>query len=142
MSKLFAINFTENTIIASKITQKKASVPNSPEYKDLIKVIAKLPALAVVEKKTNINENNRTCNGLTFDVMEAYIPTQSDAKIKIAEYKKVKKWSKYYGYLLPIEHEHLTFTLSHCVSNLQAEFFPFRNIHQTFQRQLQTRFGI
>ena len=35
MKNLFAIDFANNTIVASKTTLKKASIPNSAEYKAL-----------------------------------------------------------------------------------------------------------
>lgn len=95
MKTLYSFDFVNKTIVASKTTLKKASKPGSPEYKELMKMIAKQPTFTVVEKEININENKRTYNGLTFDVMEAYISKQSDAETKAAEYQKVKKMGKY-----------------------------------------------
>lgn len=37
MKNLFTVSFAENTIIATKTTLRKASIPNSPEYKALMK---------------------------------------------------------------------------------------------------------
>ena len=38
MKNLFVVNFSENTIVASKTTLKKAGIPNSAEYKALMKL--------------------------------------------------------------------------------------------------------
>ena len=51
MKNLFAVNFAENTITASKTTLKKASVPNSPEYKALMKLMKQNPTFTIEEKK-------------------------------------------------------------------------------------------
>ena len=64
MKNLFAVNFAENTIIASKTTLKKAGVPNSPEYKELMKLMKKHPTFAVAEKDINTAEGKKTYKGL------------------------------------------------------------------------------
>ena len=43
MKNLFAYDFTNNTIVASKTTLKKAGNPTTPEYKALMKMIALFP---------------------------------------------------------------------------------------------------
>ena len=60
MKNLFAVNFAENTIVASKTTLKKASVPNSPEYKALMKLMKQNPTLTVAEKEIKKAEGNNT----------------------------------------------------------------------------------
>ena len=72
MKNLFAVNFAENTIIASKTTLKKASVPNSPEYKELMKLMKKHPTLTVVEKDIKKAEGKQTYEGLNKDFIKQY----------------------------------------------------------------------
>ena len=57
MKNLFAYDFTNNTIVASKTTLKKAGNPTTPEYKALMKMIAGQPTFRVVEKV--IKDNGR-----------------------------------------------------------------------------------
>ena len=60
MKNLFAFNFVDNTIVASKTTLKKAGKPGSPEYKELMKMIAKQPTFRVVEKEVTTNGSKKT----------------------------------------------------------------------------------
>ena len=60
MKNLFAYDFTNNTIVASKTTLKKAGNPTTPEYKALMKMIAGQPTFRVVEKV--IKDNGRIYN--------------------------------------------------------------------------------
>ena len=50
MKNLFAYDFTNRTIVATKATLKKASNPATEEYKTLIKMIEAQPTFRVVEK--------------------------------------------------------------------------------------------
>ena len=50
MKNLFAYDFTNRTIVATKATLKKASNPTTDEYKTLIKMIEAQPTFRVVEK--------------------------------------------------------------------------------------------
>ena len=50
MKNLFAIDFANNTIVASKTTLKKASIPNSAEYKALMKLMKQNPTFTVAER--------------------------------------------------------------------------------------------
>ena len=95
MKTLYSFDFVNKTIVASKTTLKKASKPGSPEYKELMKMIAKYPTFTVVEKEVSVNGNKKTYNGLTFDVMEAYISKQANSEAKLEEFKKVKQVGKY-----------------------------------------------
>ena len=52
MKNLFAYDFTNRTIVATKATLKKASNPTTDEYKVLIKMIEGQPTFRVVEKRT------------------------------------------------------------------------------------------
>ena len=73
MKNLFAVNFAENTIIASKTTLKKASVPNSPEYKALMKLMKQNPTFNVAEKEIKKAEGKNTYEGLNKAFIEKYM---------------------------------------------------------------------
>ncbi len=103
MKNLFAIDFTENTIIASKTTLKKAGVPNSPEYKELKKLMEQNPTFTVAEKEIKEPARKTTYKGLDFKTMRAYINAQDNADDLMAEfetamqmlggkYPLIKKW--------------------------------------------------
>ena len=95
MKNLYAFDFVNKTIVASKTTLKKASKPNSPEYKELMKMIAKQPTFSVVEKEISIKENKKTYSGLNYDVMEAHIMAQENHEKNLATFRKAKKDYKY-----------------------------------------------
>ena len=94
MKNLFAFNFVDNTIVASKTTLKKAGKPGSPEYKELMKMIAKQPTFRVVEKEITINKNKRDYHGLTIDVMKTHILAQKDSDTLMAEFEEAMKFGK------------------------------------------------
>ena len=94
MKNLFAFDFINNTIVASKTTLKKAGKPGSPEYKELMKMIAKQPTFRVVEKEITINKNKRDYHGLTIDVMKAHIEKQANKDILMAEFEEAMKFGK------------------------------------------------
>ena len=95
MKNLYAFDFVNKTIVASKTTLKKASKPSSPEYKELLKMIAKQPTFSVVEKDINIKANKKTYSGLSYEVMEAHIKAQSNHEKSLATFYKAKKDYKY-----------------------------------------------
>ena len=64
MKNLFAIDFANNTIVASKTTLKKASIPNSAEYKALMKLMKQNPTFTVAEKEIKKAEGKNTYKGL------------------------------------------------------------------------------
>ena len=94
MKNLFAFNFVDNTIVASKTTLKKAGKPGTPEYKELMKMIAKHPTFRVVEKEIATNGNKRDYRGLTIEVMKAHIEKQTNKDILMAEFEEAMKFGK------------------------------------------------
>ena len=94
MKNLFAYDFVKNTIIASKTTLKKASVPNSPEYKALMKMIDKQPTFRVVEKEISTNKSKKTYHGLTIEVMRTHILAQENSELLMAEFEESMKEGK------------------------------------------------
>ena len=95
MKNLFAVNFAENTIIASKTTLKKASVPNSPEYKELMKLMKKHPTLTITEKDVKKAEGKKTYEGLNKAFIEKYISIQDNAGDLNEQYAKASEMGKF-----------------------------------------------
>lgn len=94
MKNLFAYDFTNNTIVASKATLKKAGNPTTPEYKALMKMIAEQPTFKVVEKTINTKSGKTTYKGLTIEMMESYINEQKNAVALCAEFESIRQFAK------------------------------------------------
>ena len=94
MKNLFAYNFVNNTIVASKTTLKKAGIPNSPEYKALMKMIDKQPTFRVAEKEISTNTRKKTYRGLTIEVMRTHILAQENSELLMAEFEESMKEGK------------------------------------------------
>ena len=95
MKNLFAVNFAENTIVASKTTLKKASVPNSPEYKALMKLMKQNPTFTISEKAIKEATGKKTYEGLNKAFIEKYISIQSNAADLKAQYEQAAKMGKF-----------------------------------------------
>ena len=95
MKNLFAVNFAENTIVASKTTLKKASIPNSAEYKALMKLMKQNPTFTVAEKEIKKAEGKNTYEGLNKAFIEKYISIQSNAADLKAQYEQATKMGKF-----------------------------------------------
>lgn len=95
MKNLFAINPIDKTIIASKTTLKKASIPNSPEYKSLMKLMKANPTFAVEVKviKEAVGKNNH--KGLTNAVIKEFITIQKNSKELTEQYEKAFEMGKF-----------------------------------------------
>ncbi len=95
MKTLFAVNFAENTIVATKTTLKKASVPNSAEYKALMKLMKQNPTFAIVEKEIKKATGKETYAGLTKDFIKEYITIQSNSADLTEQFKKAFEMGKF-----------------------------------------------
>ena len=95
MKNLFAINFAENTIVASKTTLKKASIPNSAEYKALMKLMKQNPTFSVAVKEIKKAEGKNTYEGLNKAFIEKYISIQTNAADLKAQYEQAAKTGKF-----------------------------------------------
>ena len=95
MKSLFAINFAENTIVASKTTLKKASIPNSPEYKELMKLMKQNPGFAVTEKYIKEAAGKKTYKGLNDPFIKKYISIQPNAAELNKQYENATKQGKF-----------------------------------------------
>ena len=95
MKNLFAIDFANNTIVASKTTLKKASIPNSAEYKALMKLTKQNPTFTVVEKEIKKAEGKNTYKGLDKAFVEKYISIQDNADDLNKQYAKAAEMGKF-----------------------------------------------
>ena len=85
---IFAIDFTKNTISASKSALKKASNPNTDEHTELMNLLALHPTFKVCEKAPNTKKT--TYKGMGFKMMEDYIRTQEKADELMGEFNAAK----------------------------------------------------
>lgn len=95
MKNLFAIDFASKTIVASKTTLKKASVPNSPEYKELMKLMKQNPTFTIAEKKIDQKEGKKTYAGLNKDFIMQYLSIQTNAEELKKQYEKAAEMGKF-----------------------------------------------
>lgn len=95
MKNLFSFDFVNNTIIASKTTLKKASVPNSPEYKVLMKMMKQNPAFTIAEKEIRKSTGKTTYKGLTAAFIQQYIAIQTNAAELKEQYEKASELGKF-----------------------------------------------
>ena len=95
MKNLFAIDFAENAIIASKTTLKKASVPNSAEYKALMKLMKQNPTFTIAEKAIKEATGKKTYEGLNKAFIEKYISIQDNAGDLNEQYAKASEMGKF-----------------------------------------------
>ena len=95
MKSLFGVSFEEKTIIATKTTLKKASTPNSPEYKMLMKLMKQHPTYSVVQKDIKKSNNKKSYRGLNKELMEAYISIQKDKDTLKIQFENVHKMGNF-----------------------------------------------
>ena len=94
MKNLFAYDFTNRTIVATKATLKKASNPTTDEYTALIKMIEGQPTFRVVEKVIKNRGNKKTYSGLTLEMMAEYIMSQQNSDKLMAEFNEAQSMGK------------------------------------------------
>lgn len=88
---LFVFDHVNKTIVASKSSLKKAGRPNTPESDLLASMMKQHPDYSVVEKEIKSNSSKNAYDGLTMDLMKAYIEIQNDAEEKIQVFNRVVK---------------------------------------------------
>ena len=86
---LFVFDHVNKTIVASKSSLKKAGRPNTPEADLLASMMKQHPDYAVVEKEIKTNASKNAYDGLTMELMKAYIEIQSNANEMIETYNRV-----------------------------------------------------
>lgn len=102
---MFEVNHVDKKIVGSKTVLKKAGMRGTPEYNELVKLIADFPHYAVSGKGIRNNPSKKTYGGLTFDRMKEYIETQySDDELKKAllKFEAVKRVAEAKGAKYPL----------------------------------------
>ena len=95
MKSLFTVCFEDNTIIATKTTLKKASVPNSPEYKALMKLMKQNPTFTVAVKEIKTAEGKKDYKGVNNKFIKEYISIKENADELEKQYKKAYEMGKF-----------------------------------------------
>ena len=91
---LFPIDFAEKTITATKTTLKKASNPNTPEYKELATLMEKHRDFRIVTKEIKKSSAEHH-PGVTKEFIEAFISIKENAALLKKQYEKVCKDYKF-----------------------------------------------
>jgi len=91
MKSIFKVNHCEGTIIASKNALKKASIPGSPEYNELLKLLKQNPTYSVCQKEVKKAEGKDTQKGFKKDLIEAYLAIQKNADLLLKQYAEAFK---------------------------------------------------
>ena len=86
---LFVYDHINKTIVASKASLKKAGRPNTAESDLLASMMKEHPDYKVVEKEIKTSATKNAYDGLTMDLMKAYIEIQDNAKEMLEVYERV-----------------------------------------------------
>lgn len=95
MKKLFVIDFAKKTITATKATLKRASVFNSPEYKELMELVKQMPDFTITEKKIKPKKEKKTYAGLNKEFIMKYLSIQTNAEELKKQYEKAAELGKF-----------------------------------------------
>lgn len=95
MKNLFTVDFANSTITASKTTLKKAGVPNSAEYKALMKLMKQNPTFHIAEKEIKVAVGKETYKGLNKAIIEKFISIQPNATDLQKQYLKAAEMGKF-----------------------------------------------
>ena len=91
----FTFDHINNAIVGSKSAIKRASLPDSDEYKILKKMMKEQPSYAVAEKIIKKKAaHKKTYGGLTLDKMKEFIETQPNTEKNLVRFEKAKKEAK------------------------------------------------
>ena len=91
----FAVNFFTKTITGTKAAFNKASKGEGSHYEELTRLMAQHPEFKLDIKEPKIQkEKKETYEGLTFDLMKAFIEIQANSKELMKDYEDVKQFAK------------------------------------------------
>ena len=91
----YEIDFIEEKIIVSKKFLKEASTINTTAYLELTKIRKDYPDFTIKPREIAKRENKMTYGKLTYDRMEEYIKTQTDAETVLVEFENVRKMAQF-----------------------------------------------
>ena len=86
---LFVFDHVKKSIVGTKNSLKKAGRPNTPESALLAFMMREHPDYKVVEKEIKTNATKNAYDGLTMDLMKAYIGIHDNAKEMLDVYERV-----------------------------------------------------
>ena len=86
---LFVFDHVKKSIVGTKNSLKKAGRPNTPESALLASMMREHPDYKVVEKEIKTNATKNAYDGLTMDLMKAYIGIHDNAKEMLDVYERV-----------------------------------------------------
>ena len=94
MSKRMCVKFDSKSIEISEAMAKKASVPFSPEFSEMVEVTRALPDFKVVVKKKPPVKQTHLC-GLTYEFMRQHIMDHADSE-RLEEFEKLRSYGANY----------------------------------------------
>lgn len=100
--KYFRFDFVAKAIVGSKRSIKRANMGNTPEYKELSKMLKEQPSFTVEEKEINRTNPKKTYHDLTFTRMEEYIKLQPKSEELLEEFNYVIKIADAKGAKYPL----------------------------------------
>ena len=86
---LFVFDHVKKSIVGTKDSLNKAGSPNTPEAALLASMMREHPDYKVVEKEIKTNATKNAYDGLTMDLMKAYIGIQDNSKEMLDVYERV-----------------------------------------------------
>lgn len=86
-------NPIDNTLTLSESFAKKASRPNTPEYRMLLQYRTDCPGLMILKKEKN-TKNKHKPDSLTYSSMEHIIGLCEDSKERMKKYQAVRAMSQ------------------------------------------------
>lgn len=91
----FTVNFFNKSIIGTKAAFNKASKGEGSHYEELTRLMAQHPEFKLDIKEPKIQkEKKETYEGLTFDLMKAFIEIQANSKELMKDYEDVKQFAE------------------------------------------------
>ena len=96
LSARFSVNFLKKQIIGTNASFNKASKGYGEIYEELAAKVAAHPyfVLKVKEQGKRSNKKKETYLGLSYDFIEAYLKTRTNAEYLMREYQSVKEFAE------------------------------------------------
>ena len=93
--KAIVIDYAHSSVSISSAFAKKALIPGTDEYAQLMRVRKDFPDFRLVTRQFKTNTKQEHYRGLTYDFMREYIGThEKDAKVVLAELEEMIGISK------------------------------------------------
>lgn len=102
MNRHFIYNFATKTIVGSKRSIERANRGLSPEYDELVQMLAAQPTFSIVPKLINQKKDKKTYNKLTLDRMKEYIALRPNSEAMLIEFEAIKRVAELKGAKYPL----------------------------------------